>query len=212
MGRYYSSKKTEADGLKKIQNWWLKKHGYFKGNWAAGTIKWTNSWSNKETSVGINVIIDDSEKYLRIYYTRTDEEDNKTDFDYKIPLTTTPCYFGGVRYWFTCPWYSNGAYCGRRVGTLYLEGKYFACRHCYDLSYSSRNKSKIPLLAALDLLFKRDEIIEKQEKLRVKQWRGQPTKKYLKLEEKGWRVARKAVFIAPLIDKELGVKRRKNSY
>lgn len=139
MGRYYYSKKEEADGLKKIQFWFLKKHGYFKGGYVSGTIKWTSGWTGAESSVGISTSIFEDEQYLRIWYTQTNSDGEKTDFDYKIPLATTPCHFGGKRYWFICPWYANGIYCGRRVGVLYLGGKYFACRHCYDLSYNSRN-------------------------------------------------------------------------
>lgn len=69
----------------------------------------------------------------------------KTDLDYKIQLATTPCHFGGVRYWFICPLAKNGRYCGRRTGTLYLAsgGKYFGCRDCYNLSYESRNESRV---------------------------------------------------------------------
>ncbi|MDO8570005.1 MAG: hypothetical protein Q7R97_00270 [Candidatus Daviesbacteria bacterium] len=90
-------------------------------------------------SISVNTYRED--QHLQIAYTQTKQDDTKEDFDYKIPLTTTPCHFGGKRYWFTCPWYASGKYCGRRVGTLYLGGKYFACRHCYDLTYNSRNLS-----------------------------------------------------------------------
>jgi hypothetical protein len=30
--------------------------------------------------------------------------------------------------------------CRRRVQKLYLGGEYFGCRHCYELSYQSRNE------------------------------------------------------------------------
>lgn len=184
MGRYYWSKKSEADSLKKIQVWWLKKHGYLDGGWRMGRIKWTNNWSGNESSISFHSSIYDYENHLRLMYTKTNDDGSKQSFDYKIPLTTTPCYFGGKRYWFICPWYANGIYCGRRVGVLYLDGDYFACRTCYDLSYSSRNKSKNKLGWAVDLLFKSDEIAEKKANLRVKFWRGKPTKKYRKLDQK----------------------------
>ena len=53
--------------------------------------------------------------------------------EYTVQLEITKPHFGGIRRWFTCP------ICGRRVGTLYLPpgGKYFGCRHCYDLTYTS---------------------------------------------------------------------------
>jgi hypothetical protein len=37
-----------------------------------------------------------------------------------------------------CP----GAGCGRRVAKLYGPGKYFLCRHCYDLRYESQREDK----------------------------------------------------------------------
>jgi hypothetical protein len=51
---------------------------------------------------------------------------------YCILFTYTPCNYGGYRPWFLCP------HCGRRVGKLYLGGKYFLCRHCYNLAYRSQ--------------------------------------------------------------------------
>lgn len=198
--------KTEADSLKKIEIWWLKKHGYLIG-WKGGSIRWTHRPSGYESSVGIGVSTFGEDQSIRIYYTQTEEDGTKKDFDYKIPLTTTPCYLGGYRYWFNCPWYANKIYCGKRVGVLYKGGDYFACRHCYNLSYASRNQSRSPLFSAFDLCFEGDEIAEKQANLRVKNWKGTPTKKYMKLERKGWVLARRARLIAPLIDGWLSKKK-----
>ena len=52
---------------------------------------------------------------------------------HRVNLIQTPCYFGGVRYWFQCP----GGDCGKRVAKLYLPpGKLqFLCRHCHNLIY-----------------------------------------------------------------------------
>src|SRR3989344_2063829 len=186
MGRYYWSSKTEADGLKKITIWKLKKLGFLKGYWAAGSLKWTYSGSGAESSVGINVMVSESESYLRIYYTQTDEDGNKKDFDYKIPITTTPCYFGGKRYWFICPWYANKVYCGRRVGVLYLGDKYFACRHCYHLTYNSRNLGGISKVAGQAI--SAPELDRLKKEVKCKYYAGKITKKYrmyLKKERKG---------------------------
>ncbi len=54
-----------------------------------------------------------------------------------VPLEWTPCNFGGERPWFLCP----GVGCARRVAVLYGPGRYFLCRHCYDLSYESRREN-----------------------------------------------------------------------
>ena len=60
-----------------------------------------------------------------------------------ISLTTTPCHYGGVRYWFLCPAVVDGVLCENRVGMLYLPpaGQVFGCRHCYGLTYESCQQS-----------------------------------------------------------------------
>lgn len=59
-----------------------------------------------------------------------------------VPLATTPCRFGGLRYWFLCP----GEGCGRRVGVLY-GARHFLCRHCTGAAYTSQTEDKIDRLA-----------------------------------------------------------------
>lgn len=58
-----------------------------------------------------------------------------------VELTWTPCNFGGERPWFVCPGVVNGVACGRRVAVLYGLGRYFLCRHCYDLNYKSQREN-----------------------------------------------------------------------
>jgi hypothetical protein len=62
---------------------------------------------------------------------------------FTVLLTATRPNFGGVRWWFVCPVSQRGRACDRRVGKLYLPpgGKYFGCRHCYDLTYTSCRRS-----------------------------------------------------------------------
>ncbi len=182
--------KSEANNLKKISVGFLKEHGYFKSWKPAGVITWTrNNWGEEnKSSVGIEVSIKEGEKYLRIYYTQTDlETQEKKDFDYKIPLTTTPCRYGGVRYWFVCPCYKNGVYCGKRVAKLYKNGDYFACRHCYNLTYESRNQNGI-----YRSFVSEPDVEEAWNAVKRTYYRGKPTRKYkryLKLREqcdRGW--------------------------
>ena len=54
-----------------------------------------------------------------------------------VHLAWTACNFGGERTWFICP----GAGCGRRVAVLYGAGRYFLCRHCYELLYESQREN-----------------------------------------------------------------------
>jgi len=184
MGRWSYGGKTEADYLKKIETSFLKKHGYFRG-WRSGTITWTNGYSGNKSDVGIEVSTLNDDDYLRIHYTQTDNDtDEKKDFDYKIPLITTPCRYGGKRYWFKCPWYKNGVYCGRRVGVLYKNGDYFACRHCYDLTYNSRNENRryqyFPLFNTIQLETKIEEL---EEQIKRPYYAGKPTKKQRQLHK-----------------------------
>ncbi len=105
-------------------------------------------------------------------YTLTDRGGNKTDYGYTVSLVTTPCNFGGVRYWFGCP------SCGRRVAVLYLApgDVYFRCRHCNNLSYHSRNR------CTMELFGHTSRQIEKlQSEIKRWTWRGRPTRKVRKL-------------------------------
>lgn len=139
MGRYYYSKKEEADSLKSLNVAFLNKHGYLNSGWRSGTVTWSRN-EEKTGNISIQSSIDEDEQYVKLIYTQTNNNTGeKTNLNYKIPLTTTPCYFGGKRYWFICPWYVKNIYCGRRVGVLYLSDKYFACRNCNNLTYNSRN-------------------------------------------------------------------------
>ena len=131
--------KTEAEILKKIQIWSLKKRGFLNG-WVTGELSWTQEPSGLESSIRADVSTFRGKQFLQIH-DMEEKQSGMQEIFYKIPLTTTPCFFGGIRYWFVCPWYSDGNYCGKRVGVLYKGGKYFACRHCYNLTYRSRKLS-----------------------------------------------------------------------
>lgn len=52
----------------------------------------------------------------------------------RVNLLTTPCNYGGERYWFQCP------RCSKRVGVLYLNNQ-FSCRTCQSLTYLVCNES-----------------------------------------------------------------------
>src|SRR6516162_11715075 len=53
-----------------------------------------------------------------------------------------PCRFGGARPYFVCPGIVNGIVCGRWVTKLYGAGRYFLCRHCYQLAYASQREDR----------------------------------------------------------------------
>jgi hypothetical protein len=69
-------------------------------------------------------------------------------------------------------------------GVLYKDGDYFGCRHCYELTYSSRNKNRNHYLNSL---FRVLEIEMEEEKLYKKAkrftYKGKPTKIRQKIEK-----------------------------
>jgi hypothetical protein len=52
----------------------------------------------------------------------------------RVQTQASPCHLGGQRHWFTCP------RCRRRVAVLYAPGRYFACRQCGGLGYSTQKE------------------------------------------------------------------------
>lgn len=175
--------KSEADWCKKIEIWWLLRDMSIHGKtYKSTTVSWGENGSRG--SVGVNVSIYD-EKYVRFYYTQTDNyTGEKKEFDYKVQLEETQCHFGGTRFWFICPLYKNKKYCGRRVGVLYKDGDWFGCRHCYELTYTSRNVNR---RYSYYPLFRVIEIEQKIEKIEMKTHRrtyaGKPTKNQQKLRK-----------------------------
>lgn len=175
MGRWSYSNRTEADYLKKVEIWWLKNYGYL-GGWKSGSIVWTSGFDGSESSIGIVGMTSDN--YVRLYYTQTDSDGKKEDFDYKVRLTTTPCKYGGQRYWFICPLTVNGNHCGKRVGVLYKAGDYFGCRHCHNLIYSSQKENRSYKMRYLFRILEVETKVEKiREKMKRSFYAGKPTRK-----------------------------------
>lgn len=175
--------KSEADNCKKIEIWWLLRDIKERGGYKYTTVSWGENGSHG--SISVQVSISSEEKYARFIYTQTDNySGEKKDFDYKVPIITTPCHLGGERYWFKCPLYKKGNYCGRRVGVLYKDGDWFGCRHCYELTYSSRKVNKNYKLYSTFRILELDMKIEKlEEKAKRYTYRGKPTKKRQRIEK-----------------------------
>lgn len=143
MRRYSWSKRNTVEECISLSVFKLHQWGYLCG-FQTGTMQWKNSFGEVTSSISIMVSVSREgfgEDHVRLSYSQTDRftGEKKKDLDYKIELVTTPCHFGGVKYWFVCPLVANGRYCGRRVAKLYLPGgqTYFGCRYCYNLTYRS---------------------------------------------------------------------------
>lgn len=111
-------RRWQRDGLLAPGRWF---------NW-----QWT---SDGETVANINVQSEAGR--VRLNYRIRQNGGDWQSMDYPVYLTTTPCNYGGERYWFICP----AAGCSRRVALLYGYGAIFACRHCYQLAYRSQREA-----------------------------------------------------------------------
>ena len=113
----------------------LIKHGYSD----SGVIVWTNQITGIE--LGNCEILTDTTSvdaaWISLSYTTNLNGPKNQSIDL---ITTTPNY-GGIRWWFECP------YCGKKIAKMYLaEGPYFKCRTCNDLTYNSCQKSSSKLI------------------------------------------------------------------
>lgn len=199
MARYYFDKKHEADDLKKISVYFLKKYDYFEPGWHSGNLVWSR-FGEKNGNISIQSDIRDEEQYVRLIYTQTDiYTGEKNECDYKIPLTVSPCNYGGERYWFVCPWYVDGMYCGRRVGVLYLGQKYFACRHCQNLTYNCKNLGGLSKIAGQVVSIPELEMLERE--VKRKYYNGKITKKYERFLKKWEKADRQMMIMLGLYDR-----------
>jgi hypothetical protein len=94
-------------------------------------------------------------------------------------LVTTPCHYGGVRYWFECP------RCEGRVAKLYENNDNFYCRKCLGLEYYSHTMNYRSL----------EPIVRRMRKLEGKEWKpeysfykGKMTKRAVRDEKLRWQV------------------------
>ena len=178
--RWYFDKKDTVEGCRSVSVSFLRKHDYFCG-YQSGTIRWTNYCGEETGSTSVAICVDEEEPYARFWYTNTQRSTGiETKCDYRVMLDTTPCNLGGVRYWFICPVSRDGIPCGRRVGKLYFGGgMYLGCRHCYNLTYESRNESRLGRpgggLGYILVLDRKMEELRPQ----IKRWtyQGKPTRK-----------------------------------
>jgi hypothetical protein len=118
----------------------ILKAGAFRG----GVWQWVYH-SGRAARIGYEADLrDPRHASVTLEYTKGGEPpDGPTSLRYPIELASTVPRFGGLRWWFVCPLVVRGRRCGRRAGKLHLPpgGRYFGCRHCYDLTYTSCQES-----------------------------------------------------------------------
>jgi hypothetical protein len=129
---------------------WLHKEGYLRPGWS-GALQWTQE-GKREASINLEV----EEDSLRLSYRVRIAGGEWVDVVEDLSITRVPCRFGGTRPYFLCPGVVEGVACGRRAAKLYAAGRYFLCRRCYRLTYTSQSEG------ALDRAFRHADKIRQR--------------------------------------------------
>ena len=135
---YRFDKKTTTGECHGVDVRYLHRNGLLKaGGWFS--LRWSRG-EHETGSIGGSVeghLRSRPERVILRYRSRSGQGSEWEDVWEPVSLTWTACNFGGERPWFLCP----GTGCGRRVAVLYGPGRYFLCRHCYDLVYESQREN-----------------------------------------------------------------------
>ena len=135
------TRKDSIDCSKLLSIKMLKEHGFLDAD-KTGVVEWSNAASEVVCSVEVETLLGVDVDKTPMAVLRTGVLSAR-GIEQKIKLSTSPCTYGGFRWWFECPVVKDGVYCGNRCAKLYLPvGQlYFGCRSCHDLTYESCQKS-----------------------------------------------------------------------
>ena len=136
--RHRFDKKTTTGEAQSLDVRYLHREGLLKP-WLSFSLRWSRA--GRETG-SVGAVVEgprgDLPEWVVLSYRHGGGAGSKSeDIKESVPLEWTPGNFGGARPWFLCP----GVGCGRRVAVLYGPGRYFLCRHCYDLRYESQREN-----------------------------------------------------------------------
>jgi hypothetical protein len=146
-GRWFRSReRLTTEDLPRIDIRAMKRQGVLHPNYSG-----IFSWTIDDPRAGL-MSFEIHRGWLRVnYFVDCDSQDIKLSEN--IEFDSTPCHFGGERYWFLCPC------CKKRITTLYRLRNLYRCRHCHDLSFRSQSESQL------------DRLIRKYQKTQAPSWR-----------------------------------------
>lgn len=154
----------------------LNKAGLFVRGRCAGTASWGEGESGEH--VGLEAYTEGIDPFLCVFYTAVNNQTgDRRDYSHRIYLEKTSCRYGRYRYWYLCPMQG----CGRRVAILYVAGTRIACRRCLALKYASKQYNWHSMVGKMDRWWR---MRETEKRIRVKFWKGMPTKRYERFERK----------------------------
>jgi len=141
----------------------LKRGRHITPGISNGMIKWI--YCGQESSISFQIVIDGEDDNIRLMYNIRDRYTGESrQMDTRVDLCSTPCNYGGHRYWFICPG------CIRKCGTLFLVGDLFLCGKCGKVLYYSQT---FKIVSGVDLDRAHAEI-------KRFYYKGKPTRKYRK--------------------------------
>ncbi len=151
----------------------LKQWNYLTNGERSGVITWSVN-GQKTSSISIEVVINEYEKYIILDYKTNDKPIN-----YRVNIESVQSNLGkGEILYFVCP--ETNKFCRK----LYFNRGYFLHRTAFkDLIYSKQVESKKNryLLKLFETAFVTDEVSGLQyQKYFKSHYKGKPTKKYLK--------------------------------
>jgi hypothetical protein len=177
MGRYGNYPTTIEDclylSIKKLKEW---NYLNFVGT-KSGTITWSRN-GQPHSNIGISVTKNEFETFIILDY-----KANSEPINYKVKIISKASNLGkGEVYYFVCP--KTKKPCRK----LYLHNSCFLHRKAFiGLMYEKQLESKKwrNLTEIFDNAFLKDEVYEERFKKYFKtHYKGKPTKRYLKLENK----------------------------
>lgn len=140
---------TVESGLTLDINRLIRQRTIVPARHVSGFLTWTTTRTGeKVASIGYEAsLIGRMSPWLRLHYSA-----NGTPQDYRVQIETSPCHYGGVRWWSLCP------ISGRRTAKLYLPpgATIFAARRTHGLAYRSQRETTIDrAIAQLDQAYRR---------------------------------------------------------
>jgi hypothetical protein len=127
----YGGRPTVESGLTLNINRLIRQGNVVPGFHASGALTWSNVVTGEQiVSIGYEAsLLKPDAAWPRLRYSANDNP-----MDYRVQLTSTPCHYGGRRWWWICP------LSGKRVAKLHLPpgGTMFAAREEYRLGHRSQ--------------------------------------------------------------------------
>jgi hypothetical protein len=131
---------------------------------------------NRNLSENVRVVVNynHSQDVIEFSYPSSNNSAPTTCF---VGLSKTPCHFGGLRLWFTCP----NPTCQKRVAILYFlpTNNSLFCRHCLHLTYPSQQFSGSGryFMRWFDCLDKFQAVFQGLQRVKIL-YKGLPTRRF----------------------------------